>query len=407
VSEPDFGVVDHIAQARPNVLRELIQLSLERRDLVSFSGGLPADELFDTDGIRAATESVARLNDVAALQYGATEGLPVLRAQVAALTQARGIRAEPGQVIVTSGSQQAIDVATRCLVAPGDVVLTEKPTFITALQTFRTAQADIRGVDCDADGPIPEALEAMIAECGTQGQRIKLLYLVPTFSNPAGRVTSLARRKAILDIVLSAGIMVLEDDPYGELWFDVRPPPPLRALVAGDAQAESRILYTSSLSKTVSPGLRVGWIVLPEALVQPFRLMKSTADVHSSIFAQHVMSAYLAQDRLSARIPLLRAAYGAKAKAMGEGLARHAPQLAFETPQGGMFIWAKLPDGLAPAAFSRHALTQAGVAVVPGDPFFPDGPDENRLRLSFTQGDIGTIRDGVERLGRALGSFAT
>lgn len=398
----DHGVVEHVANAPVNVLRELIQLSMQRPDLVTFAGGLPAEELFDVEGLGVATEAAMRSNSRTPWQYANTEGLPSLRERLVALTAARGISATAATMLVTSGSQQAIDVTARVLIAPGDVVIVERPTFITALQTFRAARAHLVGVDGDMDGPDLEAMEAAIAKARAEGKRVKLIYLVPTFSNPSGRVMSLERRQAVLALAVRLGVTILEDDPYGELWFDQPPPPPIRALADADQEAASRVIYVSSLSKTVSPGLRIGWILLPDALMQPFRLTKSTADIHSSVLSQAVADGYLAQDRLAARVALARRAYRAKAEAMASGLAEHAPGLVIERPAGGMFIWASLPDGVPALAFSRFALTEAGVAVVPGDPFFEAEPETHRLRLSFSQGSHDQLHEGARRVGEAL-----
>lgn len=399
------AVVDHVANAPPNVLRELIQLSMQRPDLVSFAGGLPADELFDVEGLEAANEAVMRSNSFRPWQYGPTEGLPPLRERLAALCRSRGVAAEPGQIVCTTGSQQAIDVTVRCLIAPGDGVIVERPTFITALQTFRAAQAHLIGVGSDAEGPSLDAMESALAAARAEGRMVRMIYLVPTFSNPAGRVMSLERRRALLELAIREGLTILEDDPYGELWFDAAPPPPIRAL--GDAEgAAAHVIYVSSLSKTVSPGLRLGWVVLPDSMLQPYRLMKSTADIHSSLMSQAIGDAYLASGRLDARMDAARARYRAKAAALGGALRRRLPELTFMDPPGGMFLWARLPDGVPAIGFSRHALQEAGVAVVPGDPFYADAPETDRLRLSFTQGSEPQIEDGVERLRRALDGFA-
>lgn len=398
----ELGVVEHVAGAQPNVLRELIQLSLERRDLVSLAGGLPADELFDVEGIELATRAAFRSNSRAPLQYDNTEGLAPLRERLALMSRARGVDADAQGLIVTSGSQQAIDLAARCLVAPGDAVLVERPTFITALQTFRAAQARLIDLTSDAEGPTVDSVEAGLALAAAEGRRVKLVYLIPSFSNPSGAVIGLERRRALLALARARGLTILEDDPYGELWFDRPPPPPMRALAQDEDGLAEHVIYVSSLSKIVSPGLRIGWAVLPGALMQPFRLMKSTADIHSGVLSQAIAEAYLGMGRLDARMEALRRGYAAKARALAEALARHAPGLAFATPKGGMFLWARLPAGVEATAFSRHALTQAGVSAVPGDPFFAAEPETDRLRLSFSQGGPDILAEGAARLGRAL-----
>lgn len=403
----DHGVVDHLARAPANVLRELIQLGMDNPDLISFAGGLPAEELFDVEGLKAASRAVFGSNARTPLQYNMTEGLASLRERLAELCRTRGIGVEAGDLVVTSGSQQAIDVTVRCLVAPGDAVLVERPTFITALQTFRAAQAEMVGFETDGEGPVPESVEAALDEARRAGRRVKLIYLVPTFSNPAGLVTSLERRRALLALAMSHGVTILEDDPYGELWFDRAPPPSIRALADADPEAARHVIHVSSLSKTVSPGLRLGWAVLPRELMQPFKLMKSTADIHSSVLSQAVADGYLSLERLAVRLPLLRRSYAAKAKALAGALARHAPELSFASPEGGMFLWAQLPSHIEAVPFARHCAREAGVSVVPGDPFYPSAPSRHHLRLSFSQGSAERIERGVERLGAALRAFHT
>jgi len=397
----DFGIVPSVADAAPNVLRELIQTSLDRPDLISLAGGLPADELFDAEGLAAASEAAMRSNTRAALQYNATEGLLSLRERLAALSAARGIQASPGSIVVTSGSQQAIDIAARCLVAPGDVVMVERPTFITALQAFRTAQADVVGVESDAEGPLPEAIAEAASRAAAEGRRVKLVYVVPTFSNPAGRLMPETRRRALLDVAVRSGLTILEDDPYGELWFDRPPPSSLRALA--DGEATDHVVYVSSLSKTVSPGLRLGWAVLPPGLVAPFKFIKTTADIHSSVVAQAIGDQYLALERLEGRAALLRQAYGRKALALAEALGGACPALAFDPPQGGMFLWARIAPtiGVAAIDLARRALA-FDVSVVPGEPFYDHAPDTDRLRLSFSQGSETRLAEGARRLGAAL-----
>ncbi len=400
-SASDYGLVPPVVDAAPNVLRELIQMSLKRPDLISLAGGLPAEELFDAEGLALAAEGAMRANTRAALQYNMTEGLLALRERLSALSAEKGIEAGPERILATSGSQQAIDIATRCLVSPGDVVIVERPTFITALQTFRAADAHLVGIDYDAEGPLPDAIEAIAQRCAAEGRRVKLAYLVPTFSNPAGRVTTEARRRALLEVAVRNGITILEDDPYGALWFESPAPPPI--LTLADGEASEHVIHVSSLSKTVSPGLRIGWAVLPPALVAPFKLMKSTADIHSSIVSQAIGERYLASGRLESRVPLLRQAYARKAKALSEALGAACPALAFDAPAGGMFLWARLTGDGGPTAMelARRALAH-DVSVVPGDPFYESAPETDRLRLSFSQGSEEQLAEGARRLAAAF-----
>ncbi len=401
----DYGLVPAVVDAAPNVLRELIQMSLKRPDLISLAGGLPAEELFDAEGLALAAEGAMRANTRAALQYNMTEGLLALRERLAALSAEKGIAAGPDRILATSGSQQAIDIAVRCMVSPGDAVIVERPTFITALQTLRVAGAHVIGIDSDAEGPLPEAITEAAARAAAEGRRVKLAYLVPTFSNPAGRVTTEARRRALLEAAVRAGITILEDDPYSALWFDAPPPPPILALAEGEAS--QHVIHVSSLSKTVSPGLRIGWAVLPPALVAPFKLIKSTADLHSSIVSQAIGERYLALGRLEGRVLQLRQTYARKAKALSSALRTSCPSLTFDAPTGGMFLWARMGSEGGPGALelARQALTH-DVSVVPGDPFFASDPETDRLRLSFSQGSEEQLAEGARRLGLAFAEGA-
>lgn len=397
----EFGIVDHVAHARINVLRELIQLSLDRADLISLSGGLPAQETFDIEGLRLASEAVFRANSQRVFQYNTTEGMPELRERIVPLLAQRGIAASAEDILITSGAQQANDLVTRCFVAPGDVVLVERPTFITALQTFRTAQALLHGIPHDAEGPSVEAILAALREHRAAGRRVKLFYIVPTYSNPAGRVTSEKRRRELIELATREGLTILEDDPYSPLWFDAPPPLSLRAL-ANEEEAK-RILYVSSLSKTISPGMRLGWVLLPSEIVEAFRYMKSTADVHSSVLAQAVAANYLDLGRLDERVAGARKLYASRARAMCDALDAHAGgAFLYERPAGGMFVWGRLADGRDANAFAKRALSEHGIAVVPGDPFFEENPESGWLRFAFTQADESTIRDGVKRFAQAL-----
>lgn len=402
-----FGIVDHVATAPANALRELIELSMGATDLVSLAGGLPAEELFDVEGIGEATDMLLRSNTRAHLQYNATDGYAPLRARLGALSRGRGIALDDSQVVVTTGSQQAIDLVTRCLVAPGDGVIVERPTFITALQTFRMAQARLIGVESDGEGPCPDQISAALAAAAREGRRVKLMYLVPSFSNPTGSVMSAPRRAALLELAVRHDLTIIEDDPYGELWFGSAPPPAIRAMAEGEAA--DHVIYTSSLSKILSPGLRVGWMIVPPALEQPLRLLKSTADIHSSVFSQGVVEAYLGLDRLPGRIALTRNAYAGKCAALAGALTQHlGGAFRFQSPAGGMFLWGRLSKDGAPLssrAFSRHALRGAGVSVVPGDPFFADEPAEGWLRLSFSQGRAVDLAEAARRLADAHQSF--
>ena len=374
---------------RSSPVREILALTA-RPGVISFAGGLPAPELFDADGLQAAFAAV--LEGEAAgrsLQYSTTEGDPALRTAIAARLTARGLATTPDEVLVTSGSQQALTLTATVLVEPGDRILVEEPSYLAALQAFQLAGAELVPVPCDDDGIDPDAAAALAERHGA-----RLLYVIPTFQNPTGRTLPLERREALAALARRAGLWVVEDDPYGELRYRGDPLPPLAALDG----AEDRVLSLSTLSKIAAPGLRIGWVRAPAALRHPLTIAKQAADLHSSTVDQAAAARWLETVDLDERIGALRAAYGARRDALVGGLAAALPPGSTHNhPDGGMFVWARLPDGWDAAALLERAL-ERDVAFVPGFPFFAGPPDTATLRLSFTTHSADEIAEGLRRL---------
>ena len=374
---------------RSSPVREILALTA-RPGVISFAGGLPAPELFDADGLQAAFAAV--LEGEAAgrsLQYSTTEGDPALRAAIAARLTARGLATTPDEVLVTSGSQQALTLTATVLVEPGDRILVEEPSYLAALQAFQLAGAELVPVPCDDDGIDPDAAAALAERHGA-----RLLYVIPTFQNPTGRTLPLERREALAALARRAGLWVVEDDPYGELRYRGDPLPPLAALDG----AEDRVLSLSTLSKIAAPGLRIGWVRAPAALRHPLTIAKQAADLHSSTVDQAAAARWLETVDLDERIGALRAAYGARRDALVGGLAAALPPGSTHNhPDGGMFVWARLPDGWDAAALLERALAR-DVAFVPGFPFFAGPPDTATLRFSFTTHSADEIAEGLRRL---------
>jgi 2-aminoadipate transaminase len=370
-------------------VREILALT-ERPGIISFAGGLPAPELFDAAGLRAAFADA--LTDASAgrsLQYSTTEGDPALRAQVAARLTARGLPTTAAELLITSGSQQALALVATVLLEPGDIVLVEEPSYLAALQAFRLAGATVVPVPCDDDGLDPEAAAVLAERHGA-----RLLYTIPTFQNPTGRTLPLDRREALVTLARRAGFWLLEDDPYGELRYRGEGLPALAALDGG-------VLSLSTLSKIAAPGLRLGWVRAPEALRRPLTIAKQAADLHSSTIDQAAAARWLAAVDLDERIGGLRRAYGARRDALLAGLAQALPPgSTHNRPDGGMFVWARLPDGWDAAALLERALERE-VAFVPGFPFFAGPPDMAALRLSFTTHSPEEIDAGLRRLREA------
>jgi 2-aminoadipate transaminase len=367
-------------------VRDILALT-QRPGVISFAGGLPAPELFDAPGTRAAFAAALTDERVGrTLQYSTTEGDPALRDAVAARLTARGLPTHADELLITSGSQQALTLIATLLLEPGDTVLVEEPSYLAALQAFQLAGADVVPVPCDEQGLDPDAAAALAAQHGA-----RLLYTIPTFQNPTGRTLPLERREAIVAHARAGGFWLLEDDPYGELRYRGEPLPPLAAL-------DDRVLSLSTLSKIAAPGLRIGWVRTPELLRKPLTIAKQAADLHSSTVDQAAAAHWLQTIDLDTRVAHLRRAYGPRREALLDGLARALPPgSAHNHPDGGMFVWARLPDGWDAAALLDRALAH-DVAFVPGFPFFAGPPDDATLRLSFTAHGPEEIGEGLRRL---------
>ncbi len=372
-------------------VREILALTA-RPGVISFAGGMPAPELFDGPGLREAF--VAALADAGrTLQYSTTEGDPALRELIAARLTARGLATGPGDVLVTSGSQQALMLLATVTIEPGDRVLVEEPAYLAAIQAFKLAGAEVIPVPCDDDGLDPEAAAALAARHGA-----RLLYTVPTFQNPTGRTLPLARRAALVEMAARTGLWIVEDDPYGELRYSGEPVPAMASLPG----AESCVVAISTLSKIAAPGLRIGWLRAPALLHGPLVVAKQAADLHSSTIDQAAAALWLARIDLDAHVANLRRIYGERRDALLAGLADALPPgSTHNRPDGGLFVWARLPDGWDAEPLLRRAL-ERDVAFVPGFPFFAGLPDRATLRLSFSAHPPGEIAEGLARLRAAL-----
>ncbi len=396
----------HLAQRLQNVetsaIRELFKL-LGKPGIISFAGGFPDSAMFDVDGIREAANQALATEPGAALQYGATEGYQPLREQLAQFMQAKGAKdVTADQLIVTTGSQQALDLLGKCLVDPGSKAIVEGPTFLATIQCFRLYGADLVSAPIDGDGVQVDELEKLI-----QQHKPKFVYLIPTFGNPSGAMLSLERRKRVLELAVKYQTLIVEDDPYGDLYFDAPPPPSLLALSEQVPGSRDWLVHCGSLSKVLSPGLRVGWMVAPPELLAKAVMCKQFSDAHTSTFAQATAAQYLAAGRMPATLARVRQVYGARAQAMGDALRSDlGDAIEFVQPQGGLFVWARLTGAGGKVsdgnAFAKKAIEQ-GVAFVPGAPFYCANPDVRTLRLSFATADEARIREGIVRLAKALG----
>ena len=392
---------DRLNNVETSAIRELFKL-LGKPGIISFAGGFPDSAMFDVEGIRAASNAALAEEPGAALQYGATEGYNPLREQLAAFMTSKGAQdVAADNLIVTTGSQQALDLLGKTLISPGDKVIAEGPTFLATIQCFRLYGAELISAPIDGNGVKTDELEKLIAE-----HKPKFVYLIPTFGNPSGAMLSLERRKAVLEMAVKYNTLIVEDDPYGDLYFGEAPPPSLLNLSATVPGSRELLVHCGSLSKVLSPGLRVGWMIAPAELLGKATMCKQFSDAHTSTFAQATAAQYLKAGRMPATLANVRKVYAERAQAMGDALRKElGDAIEFVQPQGGLFVWARL-TGVGGKVQDGNVLAkraiEKGVAFVPGTPFFCANPDHATFRLSFATADADKIREGVARLAQAL-----
>ena len=384
-----FTLARRAARMNPSVIREILEVT-ERPGIISLAGGLPSSETFPIEAMREASQHVLRDAPHAALQYAASEGFPPLREWVARHMRAQGLECEADQVLITTGSQQGLDLVAKILIDAGSRVLVETPTYLGALQAFTPFEPVIEGVPGDDEGPLPDALAAL-----ANGAR--LLYLLPNFQNPTGRMLGNARRDALINAAQRAGLALIEDNPYGDLWFDAAPPAPLAS------RWPEGVIYLGSFSKVLAPGLRLGYVIAPPPLYPKLLQAKQAADLHTPGYNQRMVHAVIEHGFLDTHVPTIRAMYAEHRDAMRAALERHMPAgCHWNAPHGGMFFWVTLPEGVDAVAMLPRAVEQ-GVAYVPGAAFYASEPRMNTLRLSFVTSTPAQIDDGVARIARVLG----
>jgi 2-aminoadipate transaminase len=362
-----------------------------RPEVVSLAGGMPFVSALDLPLLSESMQRVMRDEGARALQYGSGQGTPELRQHILDIMAIEGIRAGVDEIVVTTGSQQALDLVAKLFLNPGDVVLTESPSYVGALGIFRSYQAEVAHIAMDAEGMIPAALTERIHSLRTAGKSIKLLYLIPTFNNPAGTTLSSERRLTLIDIARSEGILILEDNPYGLLWFD-RPPPAAMRSVESEG-----IIYLGSFSKTLAPGFRVGWALAPHAIREKLVLAAEAAILSPSSLNQMVISDYLQRADWRGQIDVFRGIYRDRRDAMVDALQHHLPELHWTVPNGGFYLWVSLTEGLDSKSMLPRAVKEL-VAYTPGTAFYADGSGRSHLRLAFCYPPPAEIREGIRRL---------
>ncbi len=379
------------ARMNPSIIREILKVT-EKPGVLSMAGGLPSADTFPVEAIKTACDRVLTHNAKEALQYAASEGFAPLREWVAAKVATLGIQASPDQVLITSGSQQGLDLVGKLLCDAGAPVAVETPTYLGALQAFTPYEPIFASLASDDEGPLPSAIEALPHDApGT-----RFAYLLPNYQNPTGRVMSAQRREAVVAAARKAGVPIVEDNPYGDLWFDQPPPASLSSLWPEGS------MYLGSFSKVLTPGFRLGYIVAPSEIYPKLLQAKQAADLHTPGFNQRVVHEVIKGGFLDEHVPKIRARYKANRDAMAKALAECLPPgCEWQVPEGGMFFWIRLPEGLDAMTLLPRAV-EAGIAYVPGAAFYAHQPDPRTLRLSFVTLTPDLIAEGVDKLGRVL-----
>ncbi len=372
-----------------SAIREILKVT-ERPEVISFAGGLPSPATFPVERMREASDKVLRDAPQAALQYGPTEGYAPLREWVAARLSRHGASIRPSQVLITTGSQQGLDLIGKVLIDEGSKVLVETPSYLGALQAFSLFQPAFASMEADADGIVVDALD------DGQLAGARFIYCLPNFQNPTGRRLPLERRHALVERAAAAGVPLVEDDPYGELCYNGQALPSLLSM------NPDGVVYMGSFSKVLAPGLRLGYVVAPEAVLGKLVQAKQAADLHTPSFSQRIVHEVVRDGFLDTHVPGIRSLYASQCQLMLDAMDRHFPRrVSWNRPEGGMFIWVTLPAGIDSSALLEQAIAH-NVAFVPGAPFFATDPQHNTLRLSFVTVPGERIEAGITVLGELL-----
>jgi len=389
---------DRARKAVASEIREILKM-LADPDIISFAGGIPNPETFPSSVISDIAQKALAECPEETLQYGVTEGCSELRETLAAYMKGQGLAASPEDFLITSGATQTIDLCSQAFLQHGRCVLTESPSFLAALLNFKSYSADIADVGMDSDGILVDRLADRLADLRRKGAKPTMLYIIPNFQNPTGVTLSEPRRRRLIEIANEHDLLVLEDDPYGQLRYEGDAVPPVKAF-----DDVGRVIYASSFSKILSPGIRVGWVVAHPEVVRKLSIMKQTADVHTSVLGQRIADEYIRGGHLERQLPKTRKLYGRKQKIMLGALDEFFPEEAIWTrPQGGMFLWATLPESVDTLELLPRAVKKK-VAYMQGRLFYPNGGGESEMRLNFTHPSDELITEGVKRLGALIDS---
>jgi 2-aminoadipate transaminase len=372
---------------KPSSIREILKTT-ERPEVISFAGGLPAPELFPIDDIKISAERVLSEIGPRALQYGITDGVPALRERIATEMGVRGVTCSMSDILITTGSQQSLDLIGKIFLDPGDIVLTENPTYLAAIQSFQCFEARFQPVPTDDDGIIPEEVDKLAGR-----MKARFLYVIPNFQNPTGRTLNIERRRALYEVAVRHGLTIVEDDPYGKLRYRGTQVPPIKSF-----DTTGTVVYLSTFSKTVAPGFRTGWAVAPQPIREKLIIAKQAADLHTSSLDQLILERYLRDFDNPAHVERVRAAYGERYGIMDKALSGSMPTgFSWTKPDGGMFLWVTGPEDLDSTDLLKKAL-ERNVAFVPGADFFPDHEGQSCMRLNFSNAAPKLIKEGIDRL---------
>ncbi len=383
---------NRVKQVKASEIREILKLT-QRPDIISFAGGLPAPELFPIEAMKVVSQKVLTDMGCEALQYGTTEGYDPLRDKVAERMRRAGIPTVKEDILITNGSQQGLDFSGKIFLNPGDYVLCESPSYLGAINAFKAYECSFKEIETDSEGMVLSHLESVIQST----QNVKFIYVIPDFQNPSGRTWSEARRKGVLKLANQYNLVVIEDNPYGELRFDGEWIAPMKSF-----DTEGRVVYLGTFSKTFSPGIRIGWVMASPEILNKYILVKQGADLQSSSMSQRELNTYIDLYDFDAHIESIKVVYKKRRDLMIETIKNEFPDVAeYDVPNGGLFAWVKLPSHVDTRAILIKAVENK-VAFVPGGSFFPNGGQENFMRLNFSNMTEEKIVEGLTRLGKIL-----
>lgn len=379
-------------KAKASEIRELLKLT-EQKDMISFGGGLPAPEAFPKEKLYQVSHKVFTELATVSMQYGTTEGYYKLRCTIKDLMAKQSIEVDADEIIITTGSQQGLDLTAKVFLDEGDLIACENPTYLAAINAFEPFMPHFMEIDMDDDGLKVDVLEAQLEA----GKRIKFLYTIPNYQNPSGRTLSLERRKRLLTLAEKYDFLIVEDNPYGEITYEGDQLPSIKSL-----DASQRVIYISTFSKIVCPGFRIGWVTANKEILNKYVLLKQGTDLHTSMLPQVMIDEYFRQYDYLEKVNENIQIYKNRRDVMLNGIRTHFPEgIRFSVPKGGMFIWVELPNHMNAGSLLEKAIEQ-GVAFVPGAAFHPNGGGENTLRLNFTNMDEEKISEGIEKLGKII-----